>query len=68
MSGGMVMNKQGRYLYVPPELLEELEDIHINFNIPKKADCLRIVAKNSKIAREIKLNVDFKFNKKRGKK
>lgn len=56
----------GKFMYIPKELLDELEDIQINYKFNKKADCLRIIAHNSKIAREIKLNLDFKS--KRGRK
>ena len=60
------MNK-GRFMYIPPELLDELEDIKINCKVDTKADCMRIIAHNSKIAREIKLNLDFGFNKRKRK-
>lgn len=65
------MNK-GRFMYIPSELLEELEDIKINCKVDTKADCLRIMAHNSKIAREIKINMNFMdnnlFNNKRKRK
>lgn len=61
------MSNKGRFMYVPPELISELDDIRVNFRVDKKADCMRIIAHNSKIAREIKLNLDFGFNKKKRK-
>ena len=54
------MANRGRLLYVPRELLDELEDLQINVKIPRKADCLRIIAKNSKRIREMKINLNFK--------
>jgi len=58
------MATKGRLLYIPSELLDELEDIQVNLKIPKKSDCMRIIAHNSKVAREIKLNLDFKDSRK----
>lgn len=59
------MSNKGKYAYVPAELLDELDDIKLNFHVDKNADCMRIIAHNSKIAREIKLNLDFGFNKRK---
>jgi hypothetical protein len=61
------MGNKGRFMYVPSELLEELEDINITFGRDNKANRMRIIAQNSRIAREIKLNLDFKMlrNKRR---
>lgn len=53
------MNR-GRLIYVPRELLDELEDLQVNVKIPRKSDCLRIIAKNSRRIREMRINLNFK--------
>lgn len=58
---------KGGLLYTPKELLEEMEDIKVSCKVDKNSDVLRIIAHNSKIAREIKLNLDFGFNKRKNK-
>jgi hypothetical protein len=56
---------KGRYLYIPKEMLEELEDIQFNCKIPSKSEAMRLIAHNCRMAREIKINLGFKY--KRGK-
>lgn len=56
---------KGTMKYIPKELFEELENIKVNCHYNKESDIFRIIAHNSRVAREIKLNLDFGFNKRR---
>ena len=56
------MNK-GQYKYIPKELIEELNNIKVSFNINKDADCFRTIAENSRIGREIRLTLEYKKKK-----
>lgn len=55
---------RGNLKYVPKELLEELSKVRLNFNIDKDADGFREIAKNARIGREIRININFE-NKRR---
>ena len=55
---------KGGFKYVPKELLEELNNIKFNCKVNKDADCFRIIARNSKIGRQIKLTFDLNERRK----
>lgn len=44
---------KGTYKYVPPEMLEELFQIKKDYGVKKDADCFRLLAKSSRIGREL---------------
>lgn len=50
-------------MYIPKELLDELEETQMNFKIDKKANCFKVIAENSRIGRQIKINLKFINNK-----
>lgn len=56
---------KGQLKYIPSELLEELNKTKIEFNIDNDADCFRVIARNNKMAKEIKFNLDFGLNKRK---
>jgi hypothetical protein len=56
---------RGQYKYIPRELIEELNNIKISYNINKDADCFRTIAENSRIGREIRLTLDYQKKKRR---
>jgi hypothetical protein len=55
---------KGTLKYIPKELLEELQNTKIELNIAQDADCFRVIARNNKMAKEIKFNLDFRKGKK----
>jgi len=56
------MTKRAKMAYVPPIIIEELQDIMEEENILIKADGYRELAKYSKVGREMKriMNLDFR--------
>ena len=60
------MNR-GKLLYVPRELLDELEDLQFEIKLPRKSDCLKVIAKNSRSLREMKIRLNFQKARKNGK-
>jgi hypothetical protein len=56
---------KGQLKYIPKELLEELNNTRLQFDLDNDADCFRIIAKNNKLAKEIKFNLDFNLNRRR---
>ena len=58
---------KGQLKYIPKELLEELNNTKIQLNIDNDSDCFRIIARNNKLAKEIKFNLDFDLLKRRRK-
>ena len=56
---------KGTYKYIPKEMVEELELTKTQFNIMNDSDCFRVIAKNNHLAKELKFNLDFGFNKRR---
>ena len=56
---------KGQIKYIPKELIEQLNETKIQFNIDEDAECFRVIAKNNKLAKELKFNLDFSLNKKR---
>lgn len=62
---GNTIKMRGQLKYIPKELLEELNKTKIEFNIDNDADCFRIIARNNKMAKEIKFNLDFGLNKRK---
>jgi hypothetical protein len=50
-------------MYIPRELLDELEETQMNFKLDKKANCFKVIAENSRIGRQIKINLNFGNNK-----
>jgi hypothetical protein len=57
------MVNRGRLMYIPKELLDELEETQMNFQLDKKSNCFKIIAENSRIGRQIKINLNFMGNK-----
>lgn len=55
---------KGQMKYIPKEFLEELNDTKFQFNIDSDADCFKVIAKNNKLAKEIRFNLDFKRKRK----
>ena len=58
---------KGQYKYLPKEMIDELNNTKFQFKIDNDADCFRIIARNNKLAKELKFNLDFSLNKKRRK-
>lgn len=56
---------RGELRYVPRELIEELNNTKIAFKINKDSDAFKIIATNSRLAKEIKFNLDFKYNRRK---
>lgn len=52
------MAKKGGNMYVPPVIIEEMEDIMKEENLTIKTEALRKVASYSKLGRKIKNRVD----------
>ena len=46
-------------MYIPKELLDELEETQMNFKLDKKSNCFKVIAENSRIGRQIKINLNF---------
>jgi len=61
------MSKKGRYMYVPVNIIEELEEINKTYNIHKKSDALKKMSECSKFGREVDriTKLDFFSNKKK---
>jgi uncharacterized surface anchored protein len=57
------MVNRGRLMYIPKELLDELEETQMNFSIDKKSNCFKVIAENSRIGRQIKINLNFRDHK-----
>lgn len=51
---------KGTYKYVPKEFIEELDFIKSDFGLKKDSDCFRILAKSSRLGRELKYILDGK--------
>ena len=45
---------KGRLIYVPKEFVLELEDLKLDLGLKNNSDCLRMIAKSSRIGRELK--------------
>jgi hypothetical protein len=56
---------KGQLKYIPKELIDELNNTRIQLNIDNDADCFRIIARNNKLAKEIKFNLDFDLLRRR---
>lgn len=57
---------KGYIKYVPKDLMKELEDVKFTFKILKDRDAFRIIANNSKLARELKFSLDFRDKGRKG--
>lgn len=53
------MSKKGRQLYVPPIIIEEMEDIMRQENLTVKAEALRKVGLYAQMGRNIKTDLDL---------
>jgi len=49
---------KGQLKYVPKEFIEELEYIKFDFGLKKDSDCFRILAKTSRLGREMRIQLD----------
>jgi hypothetical protein len=51
-------------MYIPRELLDELEETQMNFKIYDKNKCFKLIAENSKKTRELnnKISRDIRLN------
>jgi hypothetical protein len=59
------MNRRGELKYIPKELLEELDNIKINFNVPKDSNAFRKMVEFSEVGRELTINLNFERKKRR---
>lgn len=55
---------RGEYKYLPKEMIEELKNTKIQFKVNKDADAFKIIATNNRLAKELRFNLDFRWNKK----
>jgi len=56
---------RGQLKYLPKEVLKELDNIKINFNIDKDSNAFRKMVDFSEVGREITINLSFERKKKR---
>jgi hypothetical protein len=56
---------RGEYKYLPKELVEELNNTKVQFKVNKDCDAFKIIATNSRLAKELRFNLDFKWNKRK---
>jgi len=56
---------KGTYKYVPPEMLEELENMKKSSLFTKDADCFRKIAENARIGRQIRFTIEFNVKRKK---
>lgn len=59
------MTKRGQYKYLPKEVLMELDNVKLNFNIDKDSNAFRKMVDFSEIGREITINLNFERRKKK---
>ena len=57
---------KGAMIYIPKELLEELEELKQKMSL-KNNDALKTIARDSRIGREIRMTIDINMNRKRRK-
>lgn len=50
-----VRHKKGRRIYVPVELLDEMEIVRQHYGVKKKSEALRRLAEDSDIGRKVKV-------------
>jgi len=56
---------RGQLKYLPKEVIKELEDIKINFNVDKDSNAFRKMVDFAQIGRDITINLSFERKKKR---
>lgn len=44
---------RGQVMYVPKELVMELDELKFDFGLKKRSDCFKILAKSSRLGREL---------------
>lgn len=59
------MSKKGRMMYVPPIVIEELEDIMREDEIEGNADAMKLMTKYARTGRDIFRAAKLDFTKKR---
>jgi len=56
---------KGKIKYLPKEFVEEMNNTKLNFDIDDEGDCLIIMAKNNRLARELRINLNFPIKKRK---
>jgi hypothetical protein len=56
---------KGTYKYIPKEMLEELNNTKMQLDIEQDADCFRVIARNNRLAKELRFNLNFKDMRKK---
>ena len=59
------MTSRGQLKYLPKEVVEELNNIKINFNIDKDSNAFRKMVDFSEVGRELTINLNFERRRKR---
>ena len=61
----MVMNKKGRMMYVPPVVIEEVEDIKREDCLEQNSDAMKLMTKYARTGREVFRMAKLDFTKKK---
>lgn len=59
------MTNKGQLKYLPKEVLEELNNIKINFNIDRDSNAFRKMVDFSEVGRELTINLNFERRRKK---
>jgi hypothetical protein len=56
---------RGQLKYIPKDVMRELQNIKIEFNINKDSDCLKRMAQRSDMIRELRFGINMNIKKRK---
>jgi len=56
---------KGQLLYIPKELVDELNKLKVNWGVKSNADGFRRIAEDARVGREIRFSINFGTKRKK---